>query len=43
MTKEEFINIFNVQPEDVLGNDWELYVESFLSDKYDEKGEGIFN
>lgn len=39
MKKEDFINIFNENPEDILGNDWENRVENFLSVKYNEKRE----
>ena len=39
MTKEDFINIFNEEPEDILGNDWEIHVENFLSVMYSERQE----
>lgn len=39
MTKEDFIDIFNEKPEDVLGNNWETLVENYLSVKYNERRE----
>jgi len=43
MTKEDFINIFNEKPEDVLGNNWENLVENYLSVKYNERREELIN
>ena len=37
MSKDEFINTFNKDPEDVLGDDWEVYIDNYLSIKFDER------
>jgi DNA-binding ferritin-like protein (Dps family) len=33
MTKEEFFILFGKDPEDVLGPDWEEFIEEFLKKK----------
>ena len=37
MTKEEFIKRFGEDPVDVLGNDWENYVEEYLEEVNNEE------
>jgi hypothetical protein len=37
MTKEQFIKRFGEDPVDVLGNDWENYVEEYLGQVSDEE------
>lgn len=37
MTKEQFIKRFGEDPVDVLGNDWENYVEEYLEEVNNEE------
>jgi len=37
MTKEQFIKRFGEDPVDVLGPDWENYVEEYLEEVNDEE------
>jgi hypothetical protein len=37
MTKEEFIKRFGEDPVDVLGNDWENYIEEYLEEVNNEE------
>ena len=37
MSKDDFINTFNDSPENVLGFDWERYLDGFLTIKFDER------
>lgn len=32
MTREQFIKYFGDTPEDILGNDWEDYIEDYLDE-----------
>ena len=36
MSKEDFICIFNKEPEYVLGKEWRNWLELFLSSKYND-------
>jgi len=36
MTKEEFIILFGEDPEEVLGPDWQEFVEEFINKKKDK-------
>ena len=35
MTRESFYKLFGEWPEDVLGEDWENYVQDYIDDNYD--------
>ena len=37
MTKEQFIKRFGEDPVDVLGNDWENYIEEYLEEVNNEE------
>ena len=37
MTKEQFVKRFGEDPIDVLGNDWENYIEEYLEMVEDEE------
>ena len=37
MTKEQFIKRFSEDPVDVLGNDWENYIEEYLEEVNNEE------
>jgi len=40
MSREDFMNIFNETPENLLGNNWKELIDNFLSDKYQQKFQG---
>ena len=40
MSREDFMNMFNETPEDLLGNNWKELLDKFLSDKYQQKIQG---
>ena len=36
MSRDDFMNIFNETPEDLLGSNWKELIDNFLSDKYQQ-------
>jgi len=40
MTKEEFIILFGEDPQEVLGSDWQEFVEEFINKKKDKPNYG---
>jgi len=37
MDRKEFIQIFGESPEDVIGSDWELFVDNIVTDSSEIK------
>lgn len=42
MTRDEFITLFNEKPEDLLGQNWECFVDNYLFNKYEQLIKGDF-